>query len=206
MGAEATCAVTFKGKTATARVRLETDALQIRGRNVKVDVPLKAMKTVVARNGSLVIGHSGGALTLRLGAAATRWADKILHPPSRLTKIGARPEWRTIVVGDLANDFVEALRAAVDTVSVRRKVKEVDAVFVGVSNPSDFKHLLGLKALLKPGGALWLIRPKGSAHVTEAAVMAAGKAVGLIDVKVVAFSSTHSALKFVIPVKDRRRS
>src|SRR4029077_20735266 len=196
MGAETTCTVTFNGKTATAKVRLETDTLQIRGSDIKLDVPFKAMKTVVARNGSLLIGHAEGALTLRLGAAATRWADKILHPPSRLTKIGARPDWRTIVVGDLANDFVEELRAAVDTVSLGRKVKEVDAVFVGGSNPSDFKRLLGLKALLKPAGALWLIRPKGSAHVTEGAVMAAGKAAGLVDVKVVAFSPTHSALKF----------
>ena len=85
-------------------------------------------------------------------------------------------------------------------------VKEVDAVFVGVSNPSDFKRLSTLKALLKPSGAVWLIRPKGNPEVTEGAVMAAGKAAGLVDVKVVAFSTTHSALKFVIPVKDRRRS
>jgi hypothetical protein len=198
--------VTFRGKTSTAKVRLETNVLQIRGSDLKLDLAFSAMKTVAARDGSLLIGQAGGALTLRLGASASRWADKILHPPSRLTKIGARPEWRTIVVGDLANDFVEELRAAVDTVSVGRKVKEVDAVFVGVSNPSDFKRLLGLKALLKPAGALWLIRPKGSAHVTEGAVMAAGKAAGLVDVKVVAFSPTHSALKFVIPVKDRRRS
>ena len=161
MGAETTCAVTFKGKTSTAKVRLETNVLQIRGSDLKLDLPFSAMKTVAARDGSLLIGQAGGALTLRLGAAATRWADKILHPPSRLTKIGARPEWRTIVIGDVENDFVEELRAAVDTVSVGRMVKEVDAVFVGVSNPSDFKRLSALKALLKPSGAVWLIRPKG---------------------------------------------
>jgi hypothetical protein len=33
--------------------------------------------------------------------------------------------------------------------------------------------------------------------------MAAGKAAGLVDVKVVSFSDTHSANKFVIP-KDKR--
>jgi hypothetical protein len=206
MGAETTCAVTFKGKTSTAKVRLETNDLQIRGSDLKLDLRFSAMKTVAARDGSLLIGHAGGALTLRLGAAATRWADKILHPPSRLTKIGARPEWRTIVIGDVENDFVEELRAAVNTVSIGRMVKEVDAIFVGVSNPSDFKRLSALKARLKPSGAVWLIRPKGNPHVTEGAVMAAGKSVGLVDVKVVAFSTTHSAMKFVIPVKDRPRS
>ena len=34
--------------------------------------------------------------------------------------------------------------------------------------------------------------------------MQAGKAAGLVDVKVVSFSATHTAERFVIPVKDRR--
>jgi hypothetical protein len=71
---------------AIAKVRLETSVLQIRGSDLKLDLPFSAMKTVAARDGSLLIGQAGGALILRLGAAATRWADKIPHPPSRLTK------------------------------------------------------------------------------------------------------------------------
>jgi hypothetical protein len=205
MGAEATCTVTFNSKASTAKARLETTVLQIRGGDLKLDVPFKAMKTVVARNGSLLIGYGSGVLTLALGAAAGKWADKILHPPSRLTKIGARPEWRAVVLGEVHDDFVQQLRDAVDTVAVGRMLKEVDAVFVGVSRPSDFKRLARVKALLKPAGAVWLIRRKGSASVTEGAVMSAGKAAGLVDVKVIAFSETHSALKFVIPVKDRLR-
>jgi hypothetical protein len=59
------------------------------------------------------------------------------------------------------------------------------------------------KSSIKPTGAVWLIRPQGSLDVPESAVMAAGKAVGLVDAKVVGFSATHSALKFVIPVKNR---
>ncbi len=34
--------------------------------------------------------------------------------------------------------------------------------------------------------------------------MAAGKRAGLVDVKVVSFSDTHTAEKFVIPVAKRR--
>src|SRR5206468_5635688 len=170
-----------------------------------LDVPFKAMKTVVARNGSLSIGCGSGVLSLALGAAAAKWADKILHPPSRLTKIGVRPEWRAVVLGQVDDDFIQELRDAVDTVAVARMLKEVDAVFVGVSRPSDFKRLARVKASLKPAGAVWLIRRKGSASVTEGAVMSAGKDAGLVDVKVIAFSATHSALKFVIPVKDRPR-
>ena len=205
MGAETTCAVTFKGRTSTARVRLETNVLQVRGRDLKLDVPFNTMKKVAARDGVLSIGHTGGALTLALGAASARWADKILHPPSRLTKIGVQPNWRAVVLGEVEDDFLEELRAAVDTVSIGRLLKEVDAIFVAVSRPSDFNRLATATAAIKPAGAVWLIRQKGGGEISESAVIAAGRAAGLVDVKVVALSSTHSALKFVIPVKNRPR-
>ena len=60
-----------------------------------------------------------------------------------------------------------------------------------------------LKASLKPNGALWIIRPKGRPEISERATMAAGRAAGLVDVKVVAFSETHTAEKFVIPIVRR---
>jgi hypothetical protein len=205
MGAEATCSVTFNRRTALARVRLETTTLQIRSARLKLDIPFGAIKKVVPGNGSLVIDADGGPLTLALGEAAARWADKILHPPSRLQKIGVRPEWRAVILGDVERGFIEELRDAVATLSVGRLRKDVDAVFVGVSGRADFKRLARTKTSIKPAGAVWIIRPKGSTEATERATMAAGKAAGLVDVKVVGFSPTHSALKFVIPVKDRPR-
>jgi hypothetical protein len=205
MGAEATCEMTFKGKKSTARVRLETSVLQIRAADLKLDVPFDAMKKVAVHDGSLLIGHDSGPLVLALGKAAEKWVDKILHPPSRLTKIGVRPQWRAAVVGTVDTAFVNELRAATSSLSVGRTLKGADAIFVGVAHAADFERVSAAKSAIKPNGAVWLIRPKGSAEITERAVMAAGKAAGLVDVKVVAFSMTHSALKFVIPVKDRSR-
>ena len=203
MGAETTCPVTFNGKTSTAKVRLETAVLQVRGRALKLDVPFNAMKKVVARDGLLSIARHDGALTLALGTAADRWADKILHPPSRVTKLGVGPEWRVSIVGDVEGEFVDELRAAVSALTIGRLIKGADAVFVSVALPDDFKRLDAAKRSIKPAGAVWIIRPKGRAAVTEGEVMSAGRAAGLVDVKVVGFSPTHSALKFVIPVKDR---
>jgi hypothetical protein len=62
-----------------------------------------------------------------------------------------------------------------------------------------------LKRSLKPDGALWIVRPKGRPEISESAVMQAGKAAGLVDVKVkvVRFSATHAAEKFVMSIKDR---
>jgi hypothetical protein len=48
-----------------------------------------------------------------------------------------------------------------------------------------------------------VVRPKGRTEITEDDVMKAGKAAGLVDVKVVRFSETHTAEKFVIPLSRR---
>ena len=62
---------------------------------------------------------------------------------------------------------------------------------------------VGLVPLIVPNGSVWTVRRKGRKDLTEADVRAAGKAAGLVDVKVVRFSDTHTAEKFVIPVADR---
>jgi hypothetical protein len=56
---------------------------------------------------------------------------------------------------------------------------------------------------MRPFGAIWVIRPKGRPEIFAAAVRAAGKAAGLVEVKVVSFSTSHMAEKFVIPVENR---
>jgi hypothetical protein len=205
MGAETACAVTVNGQVTTAKARIETQTLQIRGNTLKLDVPFARMKKVAARNGSLSITHAGGTLSLALGSAAEKWLEKILRPRSRLTKLGVRADWRATVVGHVETEFVEELRGTIATLSVGRVLKDADAIFVGVARPADLARVPLVKSAMKPAGAVWLIRPKGNTEVTEQMVMAAGKAAGLVDVKVVGFSSTHSALKFVIPLKNRPR-
>jgi hypothetical protein len=56
---------------------------------------------------------------------------------------------------------------------------------------------------MKGATALWIVYPKGQKSITESDVIAAGRKKGLKDIKVVGFSSTHTALKFVIPLDKR---
>lgn len=48
-----------------------------------------------------------------------------------------------------------------------------------------------------------LPHPPAHKHITENDVLAAGRGASLVDVKVVRFSNTHTALKFVVPVAKR---
>ena len=203
MGAEATCKVTFKGRTASGKARLETDVLYFRGGEIRLSIPFKEMSKIDARAGALRVTCPEGLASFALGTAAEKWAQKIQHPPSRLEKIGVKPDWIASAIGVTDKAFLDELSAAVATFSLGRPVKNSDAIFFGATKQADLDRLVRLRTRLKPNGALWIVRPKGRPEISEQAVMAAGKAAGLVDVKVVSFSSTHTAEKFMIPVAQR---
>jgi len=220
MGAEAKCTARVKGKTVSGTARLETDVLQFRGRStgsglgrsssrpggdLRLSIPFKAISKVTDRDGTLTVTSKDGVASFDLGAAAAKWAHKIQHPPSRLDKIGVKPTWRASAVGVDEAAFLAELENAVALLSVGRVVNACDAVFYGVTNEAQLSRLEKLKGSIKPDGAIWIIRPKGRPEISEAAVMKAGRMAGLVDVKVVSFSATHTAEKFVIPASERRR-
>jgi len=203
MGAEVTCTARFKRQTVSGKARLETDVLQFRGADLRLSIPFKEMSKVEARAGALSVTFGAGTASFDIGAAAPKWVDKILHPPSRLKKLGAAPDWRVSAIGVADNAFLSELEAVVAQLSIGRVLKESDAIFFGVTNAAELARLEKLKPSLKPNGAIWIIRPKGRPEISEQATMAAGKAAGLVDVKVVGFSPTHTAEKFVIPLRTR---
>src|SRR6266851_724586 len=129
MGAETTCTARFQGKTTKGRARLETEALEFRGPDVRLSIPFKKMTKVTARAGALTIDSDRGTLALTLGDVAQKWAHKIQHPPSRLDKIGVRPDWRVSAVGAIDEDFLAELEGAVGRLSRGRVAKNNDAVF-----------------------------------------------------------------------------
>jgi hypothetical protein len=79
----------------------------------------------------------------------------------------------------------------------------VDLVFYPAERRAALDRLSRLRLAIKPDGAIWVVRPKGRQAITESDVRAAGKRADLVDVKVVSFSDTHTAEKFVIPVSKR---
>jgi hypothetical protein len=203
MGAELVCAARYKGRTTRGKARLEMDTVEFRAPDVRVSIPFKAIKKLTARAGTLTLDSDEGPLSLVLGDAAEKWAVKIRHPPSRFDKLGVKKAWRVSAVRINDQTFLEELRRAVTHLAIGRIVKDSDAIFFGATKEAELARLAKLRPSLKSNGALWIIRPKGRPEISERAVMAAGKAAGLVDVKVVSFSPTHTAEKFVIPVKDR---
>ena len=81
--------------------------------------------------------------------------------------------------------------------------KDCDIIFLGAGTAGELAKIKNLTAFLKKDGALWIIYPKGQKAITEGDVLAAGRKAGWKDVKVVGFSETHTALKFVLPLAKR---
>jgi hypothetical protein len=169
------------------------------------------MRAVEACDGELRIESADGLAVFELGAEAEKWAQKILHPKSRLDKLGVRPGMRVTVLGLDDRAFLRELRERTADVSSQLSDSPADAIFVAVESPEDLDRLAGLKAAIKPDGAVWAVFRKGGKDPStglrtgfnENNVLRGGLAAGLVDVKVVRFSETHTASKFVVRKAER---
>ena len=80
-----------------------------------------------------------------------------------------------------------------------------DLAFLRADSPVDLQKIAPrFKALAQTGG-IWIVYPKGVRSVTQDQVMRAIRDAGLTDNKACAFSTTHTALRAVIPVAQRCR-
>lgn len=196
MGQELDCRMHLQKRTLAGKAYVETDYILFRGEE-RVKIQIKDLTSVTARAGVLHLEFPGGPARLELGAAAEKWAHKILHPPSRADKLGVKPGLSVRVVGEFEPAFLDELRA-LDTAQ-----DQADLAFFGAAVRKDLLRIPRLAKGLKPSGALWVVYPKGVQKIREIDVLNAGRAAGLKDVKVASFSATHTALKFVIPVAAR---
>ena len=202
MGAEAKCTATISGKKAVGKALLETDELIFRGDDVRLTIPYKSVSSIDVKDGVLHVAWLSGVASFELGPSAVKWADRIRNPPSRIDKLDVKPGQLVLFVGIRDATLREEIETRGATV-VARPIAPVDAVFVAANERSDLRRLATVQNFLKRDGAIWVIRPKGSPSISENDVMSAGKNAGLVDVKVVRFSETHTAEKFVIPVSKR---
>jgi hypothetical protein len=161
------------------------------------------VKSVKAVDGELRFHTGEGLAVLELGPAAEKWAEKILHPKSRAEKLGVKNAMRVSLLGRFDDDFQKELSAATKNVSAGKITINSEIIFVAVESSEELSNVNEIAKSIKGAAGLWVIYPKGKKEITETDVIGAGRKTGLKDVKVVGFSPTHTALKFVLPVEKR---
>jgi hypothetical protein len=118
-----------------------------------------------------------------------------------LDKLGVKPGMRVAVIAIDDDEFMRELGARADVLD--KPKKGIEMVFLGVEGPRDMKRLAKLKDTIARDGTVWVVFRKGQKTFNENDVLRLGLESGLVDVKVVRFSDTHSALKYVIRKAER---
>jgi hypothetical protein len=187
MGQEIKCRVEFGKEASEGKALLESNEVLFRG-GFRLKIPFHGITAMEAAGGKLKIKFADGSAVFHLGTAAEKWADKIRNPPSRLDKLGVKAGTKVHLINKHDEDFKRELA---ERGAVLEKSKP-DLVFLSAKNKDQLVEL----AYLTKGSPVWVIYPKGIQAITENDVIKAGRSVGFADIKVVAFSATHTALKF----------
>ena len=203
MGNEVNCTVTQGGKSSTGRALLETSEIIFRGRDVRFKIPFSSISEVRAESGELQVRTKDGVFRFDLGAQAEQWREKIANPKSLIAKLGVKPgEWVTLV-GEFPAEFSASLKNHGAKLATAKASSAPPWIFFAAESREDLGDVKRVARSVRGAAALWIVYPKGQNNISEADVRSAGLASGLTDIKVTSFSSSHTALKFVVPKAKR---
>lgn len=205
MGNEANCTVKFGKQKSRGKALLETSELIFRSEDgaLRLNIAFSGIKSAKAVDGELRLDTPEGPASFTLGLQAEKWCEKILHPKTRMEKLGVKADAGVSLVGNFDAEFLAELAATTKNVTKGKVTTDSAHIFFAANSSKDLSETSKLAKSMKGAMALWIVYPKGQKQITENDVLGAARKAGLKDIKVVGFSATHTALKFVIPVDKR---
>ena len=212
MGNEIKCRVRSGKQVSEGKALLETAEIIFRG-DFRLKIPFAAIQSAKTVKGELQLRTADGLTVFELGTdTAEKWCEKILHPKSRIEKLGIKAGAAVALIGfgKADDEFLEELgelTKAVKKVPEGGVPENVEWIFLKSETQKELSGITKISKGMRGAAALWVVYPKGNpkgpGKITEGDVLAAGRAAGLNDVKVVGFSAAATALKFVIPISQR---
>ena len=203
MGNEANCVLKTAGKKVKGKALLETNEIIFRSDLLRLKIPFPEMKSVKAIDGELRVHSGDGAFVFEIGPNADKWAYKILNPKSRMEKLGVKSGAKVTVIGKMDAEFEAELEKVSPDFARGAIAHDTEWIFLIAETPKGLAQAANIAKAMRGAVALWIVYPKGRKELTENDVLATGRKAGLKDVKVVGFSPTYTALKFVIPLDQR---
>jgi hypothetical protein len=202
MGQEVVCTARWGGKSVLGKALLETSEIIFRGEE-RLKIPFSSIRGMEAKDGELRLKTDEGLVLFELGERAEKWRQKIANPKSVMEKLGVKVGEPVAVFGKLDGEFLRKLKEQKSAVATGKVAEGVRWIFLCAETQEGLGEVKKIAGKMKGSAALWVVYPKGLKSITETDVIGAGRKAGLKDVKVVGFSATHTALKFVIPVGKR---
>jgi DUF3052 family protein len=123
-----------------------------------------------------------------------------------LDKLGIRPGMRVAILDIDDPDIRPLIAEGTSDLTEGWPEPDTDIVLLGADTPDALAPLQALATRIRPNGAIWVVSRKGKAATRrDVDVIDAAKEAGLVDNKVASFSTTHTALRLVIPIARRPR-
>src|ERR1700726_1398157 len=136
MGSAVKSRVRFGKQESEGKVLLETSEIIFRG-DFRLKIPFATIQTVKVMGDDLELGTAEGVAIFELGAAtAAKWREKILHPKTRIEKLGIKPGTKVSLTGFENHDeeFVKELQSTKALVTPGKDglSKDCDSVFLRI--------------------------------------------------------------------------
>ena len=112
MGNEVNCRVRYGKQESEGKVLLETSEIIFRG-DFRLKISFAAILSAKVVGDELQLQTAEGVAIFELGAsAAQKWREKILHPKTRIEKLGIKPGMKVSLIGfeDQDEEFLKELQ------------------------------------------------------------------------------------------------
>jgi len=202
VGQEKLCSLVWEGQPHQGKALLESNELIFRG-DFRLKILFSEIQDISAADGNLLVRTPRGSAVFTLGELAEKWRHRISNPKTVVEKLGVKPAEQTVVLGKFEPNFLNDLKKTTGKTPQSKISSGTGFIFLLADSAKALATVKAIAAKMQGVAALWIVYPKGQKGITESGVRNAGLKAKLVDVKVVSFSPTHTALKFVIP-KARR--
>ena len=213
MGQELKTTLRFDGRILEGVALLEGDSLVFRdaARATTITLKFSEIFKAEANAGWLDLQTGRGLLLFELGPKAEIWAEKIKNPKALVDKLGVDAQKKVAIVGKLDADLRADLDATGAKIAKSARGKDFDVVFVAAATKKDLEKLPSVREMIKDDGGIWIVYAKGAKGApgdtapTEREVLTAGRTLSLTDNKVAKVDDVLTAVRFVIPVAQRKK-
>jgi len=115
--------VRFGKQQSGGKALLETSEILFRG-EFRLKIPFSTIKSAKAVDGELRLQTAKGSRSSNSVRAAEKWCEKIVHPKSRIEKLGVKPGAKVSLLDDFAPDFLDELGKLTKSVSKSKVAPE----------------------------------------------------------------------------------